>query len=51
MSAAGVAVIASACALLAAGPAFACGEKLGGPARTIESARYTVAYRSVPEPI
>jgi len=51
VSAAGAAVIASACALLSAGPAFACGEKLGGPARTIESARYTVVYKSVPDPI
>lgn len=39
------------CLPLGSGAASACGEALGGATRTIEGASYTVAWRTVPDPI
>lgn len=45
----------AACALLClplcAGVAGACGTALSGPTRTIDGARYTVVFKTVPEPV
>ena len=50
MNAVRAAGIVATCLPLATGVADACGEALGA-VRTIESANYTVAFRTVPEPI
>ena len=37
--------------LLVASTALACGDNLGGSARTIENAKYVVAFRTTPDPV
>ena len=41
----------SACLLLCAGTAAACGEALQGATRTIEGKGYVVVFRTVPDPV
>ena len=46
-----VVVCVALCAPLHAVAAGACGSALSGPTRTVEGARYTVVFKTVPEPL